>query len=128
MVIGVTEHLYTQLVTTSNYNRLIGLHTLKITVIAAHIKYPVFSSRFLATDPNNVLCERPYRLANIAQQSHCSNCLLSGWRPSRTNLPLFSSLTAAPNLSRLYISARTAKKTPRLIDVVQSLQCKHVYL
>jgi hypothetical protein len=31
------NHLYTQLVTTSNYNRLTGLPTLKITVTAAHI-------------------------------------------------------------------------------------------
>jgi hypothetical protein len=33
LVIGFTEHLYTKLVTTSNYNSLIGLHTLQITVL-----------------------------------------------------------------------------------------------
>jgi hypothetical protein len=65
LVIGFIEHLYTQLVTTSKYNSLTGLHTLKITVTAAHIKSSVFTSRFLVTDPNNFLCLRPYRLANI---------------------------------------------------------------
>jgi hypothetical protein len=33
----------------------------------------VFASRFLVTDPNNVLCLRPYRLANIPQLTHCFN-------------------------------------------------------
>jgi hypothetical protein len=37
-VIGFIEHLYAQLVTTDNYNSLTGLHTLNITVSAAHIK------------------------------------------------------------------------------------------
>jgi hypothetical protein len=27
----------------------------------------VFTSRFLTTDPNSVLCLRPYRLANVSQ-------------------------------------------------------------
>jgi hypothetical protein len=31
LVIGFIEHLYTQLVTTNNYNNLTGLHILKIT-------------------------------------------------------------------------------------------------
>jgi hypothetical protein len=34
----VIEHLYIRLVTKSNTNSLTGLHTLKITVTAAHIK------------------------------------------------------------------------------------------
>jgi hypothetical protein len=34
---GVKEWLYTQLIITSKYNSLTGLHTLKITVTAAQI-------------------------------------------------------------------------------------------
>jgi hypothetical protein len=36
LVIGFMGHLYTQLISTSNYNSLAGLHTQKITVTAAH--------------------------------------------------------------------------------------------
>jgi hypothetical protein len=61
------EHLYTQLVTISIYNSLTGLHTLKITVTAAHTKSSVFTSRFLVTDPDSVLCLGPCRLPNIPQ-------------------------------------------------------------
>jgi hypothetical protein len=50
------EHVFTQLVSTSNYNSLAGLHNLKITVTAAHKIFHVFTSRFLVTDPNNFLC------------------------------------------------------------------------
>jgi hypothetical protein len=32
-------------------------------------------SRFLVRDPNNVLCLRPYRSANVPQLSHCFSCL-----------------------------------------------------
>jgi hypothetical protein len=56
VMIGFFEHLYAQLVTASNYNSPTGLHTLKITVTAAHIKSSVFISRFLVTDLNSVLC------------------------------------------------------------------------
>jgi hypothetical protein len=73
--IGFIEHLYTQLVTTSNYNSRTSWRTLKITVTAAHIVFHAFTSRFLVTDPNNVLCLRSYRLANISQLTHCSNWL-----------------------------------------------------
>jgi hypothetical protein len=38
LVTGFIENLYTQLVTTSNYNSLTGLHALKITVTEADIK------------------------------------------------------------------------------------------
>jgi hypothetical protein len=55
------------MVTVSNYNSLIGLHTLKITATAAHIVFYGFTNRFLITDPNNILCLRPYQLANIPQ-------------------------------------------------------------
>jgi hypothetical protein len=36
LVIGFIDNLYTQLVTTSKYNSLTGLHTLKIAVTEAH--------------------------------------------------------------------------------------------
>jgi hypothetical protein len=66
---------HTTLITTTNYNSLSGLHALKITVTAAHIFFYVFTSRFLVTASDNVLCLRPYRLVNILQLTHCSNCL-----------------------------------------------------
>jgi hypothetical protein len=84
---------YKQLVTTSNYNNLTGLHTLKTTVTAAHVIFYVFISRFLVTNPNNVSCLRPYRLANNPQLTHCFRCRLS------TNFP------------GCHISTRTAQKT-----------------
>jgi hypothetical protein len=58
---SVTCRLYTQLVTDH-----CNCSTHKVSYILA--------SRFLVTDPNNVLCLRPYRLANIPQLIHCSNC------------------------------------------------------
>jgi hypothetical protein len=54
---GFIDHL--QMITTSNCNSLTGLHTLKITVTAAHLKFSVFTSRFLVTDFSNVLRQRP---------------------------------------------------------------------
>jgi hypothetical protein len=93
LVIGFTAHLYTQLVTTSIYNSLTCLHTLKDHCkCSTHKVFYVFTSRFLVTDLNSVLCLRLYRLANIPQLTRCSN-YLPGWRPSHTNLLLFSSLT-----------------------------------
>jgi hypothetical protein len=38
LVTRFIDHLFTQLITTSNYNSLTGLHTLKITVTAADVK------------------------------------------------------------------------------------------
>jgi hypothetical protein len=48
------------------------VYTLKITVTAAHIVFFVFASSFLVTDPNNILCQRPYRLPNTPQLA--KNC------------------------------------------------------
>jgi hypothetical protein len=56
-------------VTTNNCTSLTGLHTIRITVIAAYIKSPVFSIRFRVTGLKDVLRYRPHRLANIAQLS-----------------------------------------------------------
>jgi hypothetical protein len=39
LVIEFMEHLYTHLVTTSTYNSLASVHTLRITVTAAYIKH-----------------------------------------------------------------------------------------
>jgi hypothetical protein len=38
LVTQFIDHLCTRFVTTSNFNSLTGLHTLKITVTAAHMK------------------------------------------------------------------------------------------
>jgi hypothetical protein len=64
-MVGFIDHLYTQLVTTSNYNNLTGLYTLQMTVTTAHKIFYAFISRFLVTDPDSVLCLRPCRLTNI---------------------------------------------------------------
>jgi hypothetical protein len=65
MVFGFIEHL--QIVTTSNYKAVANSCTHLLTT--AHTKFSqfVFTSRFLVTDTNNVLCLRPYRLANVSQ-------------------------------------------------------------
>jgi hypothetical protein len=65
LVIGFTDHLETQPLTTSNYNSLTGLRTHKITVTAAHMNPSVFTSLFPVTDLNTVLCLCPSRLANF---------------------------------------------------------------
>jgi hypothetical protein len=64
------------MVTTSNYNALANSCTHHL--ITAHTKSFrfVFISRFMLTDPNNVLCLCPSRLAIVSQLTHCSNCRL----------------------------------------------------
>jgi hypothetical protein len=62
----LTDHNY-------NYKSLTGLHTLKITVTAAHIKSSVFSSRLLVTDLNAVLCLCHYCVAHIPQLNYALN-------------------------------------------------------
>jgi hypothetical protein len=65
LVIWFIDHL--QIVTTSDYNILTCLHTLKVTVTAAHIVFCVFNSRLLVMDLNAVLCLCPYCLAHTPQ-------------------------------------------------------------
>jgi hypothetical protein len=72
LVTRFIDHL--QIVSASNYNSLIALHTLKITHYNCST-HEVLTSRFLVTHPNNVLCLSPYRLANIPQRTHCFNWL-----------------------------------------------------
>jgi hypothetical protein len=50
---GFIGHLYTPLVTTTNYNALVNLHTLQITRAHVMSSQFAFSSRFLATNLNN---------------------------------------------------------------------------
>jgi hypothetical protein len=50
---GFIDHLYTQLVTTSNYNAIANLHTLQITRAHAKFSQSSFTSHFLVTDFNN---------------------------------------------------------------------------
>jgi hypothetical protein len=119
---------YRQLVTTSNCNSLTGLHTLKITVTAAHINSSVVTSRYLATDLNNVLCSCSYCLTTIPQLTHCFNRLtprlaaisqqppslrFTDWLNSTwSSLPCIAlhSVTNYPGYTR-NIPARTAHKT-----------------
>jgi hypothetical protein len=65
LIIGFIDHL--EMATTSNYNALANSYTRLLTT--AHIKFSqfVFINRFLVMDPNNILCLRPYWLANFSQ-------------------------------------------------------------
>jgi hypothetical protein len=57
LVIGFIEHL--QFVTTTNYSAIANSHIHQSTT--AHTKSSQkFTSRFLVTDSDNVLCLRPY--------------------------------------------------------------------
>jgi hypothetical protein len=95
-----TLHSHLQIVTTSNYNALANSCIRLLTTANTKSSQFVFTSRFLVTDPNNVLCLFPYRLVNISQ--------LPRWRPSRTNFLLFwlielnslKLLTCMPIISR----------------------------
>jgi hypothetical protein len=69
LVIGFIEHIYTQLVTTSNYKAVANSCTRLLTTVYAKSSQFVFTSRFLVTDPNNVLCLRPCLLFSILQQT-----------------------------------------------------------
>jgi hypothetical protein len=96
LVIGFIDYL--QIVTISNYKAIANLHTLQITRTHAKSSPSVFTTRFLVTDPNSVLCLRRYWLANVSQLtsmvaaiSHQPPTLLTDW----------TQLTTAPNLSRL---------------------------
>jgi hypothetical protein len=73
LVIGFLDHL--QIITTSNYSAIANLHNLQITIAHAKSSQSTFTSRFLITDPNNVLCSRPCCPANASQLTHFSNCL-----------------------------------------------------
>jgi hypothetical protein len=115
LVIGFIDHL--QIVSKSNYNAIAGLRSLKITVTAAHTVFFVSTSCFLSTDPNNVLCLRPYRLTNIPQLAHCPNWL-SGWRLSHTNFLSFSSLI---QIQDSLLPCIALQFTPSLIVLVKHL-------
>jgi hypothetical protein len=58
LVIGFIAHL--QITTTRNYSAIANLHTLQFTRVHTKFSYFVFTSRFLVTDPTNILCFRPY--------------------------------------------------------------------
>jgi hypothetical protein len=57
VVIGFIAHL--QVVTTSNYNTLANSCIRLLTMAHTMSSQFVSTSRFLATDPNNVLCLHP---------------------------------------------------------------------
>jgi hypothetical protein len=56
------------------YDTIANSYTLQFTT--THIKFSQFdfTSRFLVTDPNNVLCLLPYRLANVSQLTKLCTC------------------------------------------------------
>jgi hypothetical protein len=57
-VIGFIDHLH--IVTTNNYNALANSCARLLTTAHTKSSQFVFTSRFLITDLNNVLCLRPY--------------------------------------------------------------------
>jgi hypothetical protein len=133
-----TDHLYTQLVTTSNYSVVANLHTFQ--TIRAHAKssQSVLTSRFLVTDPNSVLCLLPYRLTIIPQLtnsqagSYFTLTYYSSlhWFQLKTSLPCTAlhctarhSLTNCPGYK---ISARTAQEAPSSVTV-QLLLIKNLF-
>jgi hypothetical protein len=61
LVTRFIDHLYTQSVTTSNYDSFTGLQVLKYNT---HKIFCTFTSRFLVMDSNNVLCLFPYHMTN----------------------------------------------------------------
>jgi hypothetical protein len=50
-----------------NYSAIANSQTLQFTTAHTMSSQFVCSSRILVTDPNNVLCLRPYWLANVSQ-------------------------------------------------------------
>jgi hypothetical protein len=53
LVARIIDHLYKQLITTSNYTVIDNPHTLQITRSQAMSSQSAFTSRFLVTDLNN---------------------------------------------------------------------------
>jgi hypothetical protein len=70
LVIGFVDHL--RIVNTSNYNTLANSCTRLLTKAHTKSSQFVFTNRFLVTDSNNVLCIRPYWLANVSQLTKLS--------------------------------------------------------
>jgi hypothetical protein len=57
------------MVTTVNYSAIANAHIEQFIIARNKSSQFVLTSRFLVTDPNNVFCLRPYRLANVVFQS-----------------------------------------------------------
>jgi hypothetical protein len=72
LVIGFIDHL--QILTKCNYKAFANSCTCPLTTRTKSSQFS-FTYRFLVTDPDNVLCLRPYWLANVPRSSHCSNYL-----------------------------------------------------
>jgi hypothetical protein len=70
LVIGFIEHF--QNVTTSNYSAVANSNSLQFTTAHAKFSQFVFTSLFLAKDPNNVFCLHPYWLTNVSQLTKLS--------------------------------------------------------
>jgi hypothetical protein len=80
LVIGFIDRLH--ITTTSNYKALANSCTRPLTPAHTKSSHFVFTSHFLVTDPNNVLCLRPYRLANILQLTKLSLSVSFMLRPT----------------------------------------------
>jgi hypothetical protein len=74
LVFGFIENF--QIITTSNYSAIANSRTLQFTTAHTKSSLFVFTSRFLGTGPNNVLCLRPYWLANVSQLTKLTAKLL----------------------------------------------------
>jgi hypothetical protein len=96
LVIAFNGHL--QMIIIITYNVLTNSWIRLLTTAHTTSSQFVFISRFIATDPSNVFCLRPYQLANIplltyilAAISYQTPTLLIHW----------TQVTAGPDLSRL---------------------------
>jgi hypothetical protein len=65
LAIGFIDHLH--VLTTGNYSAIFNLHTLQFTTSHTKSSQFDFTSCFLVTDTNNILCFRPYWMANVLQ-------------------------------------------------------------
>jgi hypothetical protein len=88
--IGFTDHFNTRLVTTSNFSAIANLHALQIKT--AHTKPSLSAStgRFSVMDLNNGDYSASVFTSLLYGEYPTTELLHPGWRPSHTNLLLFS--------------------------------------
>jgi hypothetical protein len=76
LVTGFIEHLYTQLVTTSNYSAIANSHALQFIRACTKSSQSAFTSRFLVTDgDSSASLLTPLPTGSYSSQlTYCSSC------------------------------------------------------